>query len=189
MTTPVWGRAGGVTAARRSVILDTCVRAEFHTLLLVSLYLLFAGHNQPGGGFAGGLVASCAVFLVFVAGGEAEVERVVRLDPPKLIGVGLLVALVVAVVPLFSGGVLLESAIVELEAPVLGKVKVTSVLGFDIGVYLSVVGMSLLLLEQFGGADGRLLPTDEPASDQPASSEQPASSDESLSSEQPGEAS
>ncbi len=85
----------------------------------------------------------------------------IRVDPPKLIGVGLLVAFVTAITPMFLGGNLLESAIVELDLPVLGKVKITSVLILDIGVYLTVVGMSLFLLEQFGGADGRPAPGDE----------------------------
>ena len=50
---------------RRSLILDVVVRAEFHALLVVALYLLFAGHNSPGGGFAGGLVAGSALALRF----------------------------------------------------------------------------------------------------------------------------
>ncbi len=140
---------------RRSVILDACVRAEFHTLLLVSLYMLFAGHNQPGGGFAGGLVASCAFFLRYVAGGERGVRQVIRVDPPVVMGVGLLVSLVVAFTPLVLGDTILESAIWKLHPPGLGEVKVTSVLFFDIGVYIVVLGMALFLLEQFGSADGR----------------------------------
>ncbi len=139
---------------RRSVILDTCVRAEFHTLLLVSLYLLFAGHNQPGGGFAGGLVASCAFYLRYIADGERGLRQVIRVDPPAVMGVGLLLALGTGTMPLLLGDAFFESAILELHPPLLGTVKVTSVLFFDIGVYVVVVGMALFLLEQFGGADG-----------------------------------
>lgn len=139
---------------RRSVILDTAVRAEFHTLLLVSLYMLLAGHNQPGGGFAGGLVAACACYLRYVAGGDAGLREVVRVDPPILMGAGLLLALGTGLTPLFLGDALFESAILELHPPLIGTVKVTSVLFFDIGVYIVVVGMALFLLEQFGGADG-----------------------------------
>ncbi len=155
---------------RRSVILDTCVRAEFHTLLLISLYLLFAGHNRPGGGFAGGLVASCAVALRYVAGGDEGVRRVVRLDPPVVLGVGLLLALGTGVTPLLLGDALFESAILALHPPVLGTVKVTSVLFFDICVYVVVVGMTLFLLEQLGGADD----TDHHPEEPSASGEEPA---------------
>jgi multicomponent Na+:H+ antiporter subunit A len=140
---------------RRSVILEVCVRAEFHTLVLISLYLLFAGHNQPGGGFAGGLVASCAFCLLFVAGGEGSVRRVLRIPPTTLLGVGMLCSILTGVVSLALGGEFLESAVVERSVDLLGKVKGSSVLFFDIGVYLVVLGMVLLLLEQLGSADGR----------------------------------
>jgi multicomponent Na+:H+ antiporter subunit A len=139
---------------RRSVILDVCVRAEFHTLVLISLYMLFAGHNQPGGGFAGGLVASCAFCLLFVGGGEPSVRRVLRIPPTTFLGVGMLFAIVTGAVSLVLGGEFLESAIVKVDLPVIGQVKGSTVLFFDMGVYLVVLGMVLLLLEQLGTADG-----------------------------------
>lgn len=140
--------------SRRSVILDVCVRAEFHTLLLVSLYMLFAGHNQPGGGFAGGLVASAAFCLLFVSGGEPAVQRVLRIRPTTFLGVGLLAAIGTGLVPLVLGDEFLESAIFKGTVPVIGDMKGSSVLFFDIGVYLVVLGMVLLLLEQLGTTDG-----------------------------------
>ena len=139
---------------RRSVILDVAVRAEVHTLLLVSLYLLFAGHNQPGGGFSGGLVASCAFCLRYVAGGERELARRVSVPPPWLLGGGLLLAAGTGLLPLLTGGQFLESALRDVELPLVGTVHGASVLAFDTGVYLVVLGMALLLLEQFGAADG-----------------------------------
>ena len=139
---------------RRSVILDVCVRAEFHTLIAVSLYLLFAGHNQPGGGFAGGLVASCAFCLLFVAGGEPELHRVIKVPATVFLGGGLLLAVLTGTVPLVLGGEFLESAIFSADLPLLGKAKATSVLFFDIGVYMVVLGVLLMLLEQLGTADG-----------------------------------
>jgi multisubunit Na+/H+ antiporter MnhB subunit len=139
---------------RRSVILDLCVQAEFHTLLLLSLYLLFAGHNQPGGGFAGGLVASCAFGLRFVAGGTPALSRSISIPATTFLGVGILFATLTGCVSLLTGHEFLESAIFSADLIVLGTVKTSSVLFFDIGVYLVVLGMSLLLLEQLGGADG-----------------------------------
>jgi multicomponent Na+:H+ antiporter subunit A len=98
---------------RRSVILDVCVRAEFHTLILVSLYFLFAGHNQPGGGFSGGLIASCAFCLLYVSGGEASVHRVMKVPPTTFLGVGMLFAIVTGIVPLVLGGEFLENSIMR----------------------------------------------------------------------------
>jgi len=151
------------TEQRRSVILDVAVRAEVHTLLLVSVYLLLAGHNQPGGGFSGGLVASCAFCLRHVAGGPRELERRIAVPPPWLLGAGMLLAVGTGLAPLLTGGQLFESALVDLELPLVGTVHGASVLVFDTGVYLVVLGVVLLLLEQFGAADG----TDpEPARDE-----------------------
>ena len=77
---------------RRSMILDVVVRAEFHVLLVVSVYLLFAGHNAPGGGFVGGLVAASACALRMAAHGPAELRRSFRLHPMTVLGAGLTVA-------------------------------------------------------------------------------------------------
>jgi multisubunit Na+/H+ antiporter MnhB subunit len=154
MSAPMTPGDGIEATRRRSVILDVAVRAEIHTLLLVSLYFLFAGHNQPGGGFAGGLVASAALCLRHVAGGQAALDRSIPVQPPVLLGAGLLLAVVTGSVPLLFGDQFLESAIVEQDLPVFGHVKFTSVLAFDTGVYLVVLGMAMLLLEQFGRADG-----------------------------------
>lgn len=137
---------------RRSVILDVAIRAELHTLLLLSLYFLFAGHNRPGGGFAGGLVASAGLCLLYVSGGPPSIERV-PLSPPVVLGSGMLLAVVVGLVPLVLGGQFLQSAVLEVTLPLFGTVKAGSVLLFDAGVYLVVVGVALMLLHQLGAAD------------------------------------
>lgn len=153
---------GAPAPRRRSVILDVAVRAELHTLLLVSLYLLFAGHNQPGGGFAGGLVASAALCLRYVAAGTSSLDRSLPIAPPVLLGTGLLLAIGAGAVPLLVGDQFMESAIWQVDLPLFGQVKFTSVLVFDAGVYLVVLGMAMMLLEQFGRADGGV-GDDEPA--------------------------
>ncbi len=61
-----------VRPENRSIILEVIVRILFHSIIIVSLYLLFAGHNLPGGGFAGGLVAGMALVMRYVAGGRYE---------------------------------------------------------------------------------------------------------------------
>lgn len=144
----------GPSNPRRSVIVDVAVRAELHTLLLVSLYFLFAGHNQPGGGFSGGLLAACAFCLRYVAGGERALARSVRVPPPVVLGVGLSLAVAAGLVPLVFGREFLESSLFDFDLPWIGAVHGSTVLVFDTGVYLVVLGMALLLLEQFGSADG-----------------------------------
>ena len=134
-----------------SLILTTGTRAVFHTILLFSTFLLFAGHNAPGGGFIGGLVASAALVLRFVAHGPDDVRKTVRVAPETLLGVGVLLAAVAAVAPMLLGGELLSSDTLKVSVPLLGQVKASSVLVFDIGVYLVVVGLVLTMLHTLGG--------------------------------------
>lgn len=138
---------------KRSLILEVVVRAEFHALLVVSIYLLFVGHNSPGGGFAGGLVAGAALALRFVSLGPEAVRRTIRVAPTTILGVGLLFALGTAVIPLLTDHSLLDHAKVDLSAPILGDAKMTSAFTFDCGVFLVVVGLVAFLLDTFGGPD------------------------------------
>lgn len=134
----------------RFVILDVSVRVVFPAVILGSFWLLLAGHNQPGGGFVGGIVAGAAVALRYVAGGIDEVRGLFPWAPWSVLGAGLLVAGTTALVPLLLGDAVLEVAAVEGALPVLGEVKATSALVFDIGVYLVVVGLVLMVFESFG---------------------------------------
>jgi multicomponent Na+:H+ antiporter subunit A len=119
-------------------------------ILVFSLYLLFAGHNQPGGGFAGGLVAGAVVVMAWIVGGTETVRRILPLRSSALLGIGLLLAAGTGFVALVAGGGFLESTSVSVQIPLLGSVKAVSVLVFDIGVYLVVLGMSLGLVRALG---------------------------------------
>jgi len=135
---------------RRLVVVDVAVRLVFPAVLVGSLYLLFVGHNQPGGGFVGGIVAGAAVALRYVAGGIDDVRSLSRARPWTVLGAGLLVSAVTAAVPLLFGGEVLEGALVEGDLPLLGHIKLTSALAFDVGVYLVVLGLVLMVFESFG---------------------------------------
>ncbi|MDO5494831.1 MAG: Na+/H+ antiporter subunit A [bacterium] len=144
--------AGGRTLAprRRSLIFEVGTRLIFPTLVVFSLYLLFAGHNQPGGGFAGGLVAGTALMVRYLAAGRYELGETLPLHAGYLLGGGLVVAAVAALTPLFFGGQVLQTAVFDFTVPVWGDVHLATALLFDIGVYLIVVGLVLDLLRSFG---------------------------------------
>ncbi|MDA3029503.1 MAG: hypothetical protein O2925_11965, partial [Actinomycetota bacterium] len=110
----------------------------------------FAGHNQPGGGFVGGLTAGAAISLVFVAGGLESVRSLLPTRPWVVLGVGLVIAVLTAIVPIVLGGAVLEHALFQADLWLIGTVKATSALPFDIGVYLVVVGLVLMAYEAFG---------------------------------------
>ncbi|MFB7891904.1 Na+/H+ antiporter subunit A [Microbacterium sp. NPDC056044] len=139
-----------VRPENRSIMLEVIVRILFHTIIIVSLYLLFAGHNLPGGGFAGGLVAGMALVMRYIAGGRYELGAAAPTDAGRLLGTGMTIAVACAIVPVFFGDQPLTSYFWEWTVPVLGHVEfVTSTL-FDIGVYLVVIGLVLDVLRSLG---------------------------------------
>jgi multicomponent Na+:H+ antiporter subunit A len=135
---------------RRSLLLDTTVRLVFDSVLVLSIYLLFAGHNQPGGGFVGGLVAAAGIALRYVAGGIDAVRSTFRLQPWTVLAIGLALAATTALVPLLAGDAPLDNAKVAWDLPLLGSVKATSAVIFDSGVYLVVIGLVLMVFEALG---------------------------------------
>ncbi|MAB20648.1 MAG: hypothetical protein CMH33_07010 [Microbacterium sp.] len=139
-----------VRAENRSMMLEVVVRILFHTIIIVSLYLLFAGHNLPGGGFAGGLVAGMALVMRYVAGGRYELGAAAPTDAGRLLGIGMTIAVGCAILPLLFSAPPLTRWFIEAETELLGHVEfVTSTL-FDVGVYLVVVGLVLDVLRSLG---------------------------------------
>ena len=135
---------------RRSLILDTVTRGAFPLVLTFSLYLLFVGHNAPGGGFVGGLTAGTAFVLVYIGGGIERLRGAVLVRHETLLGAGLTLATVTGMASLVLGEPFLSSAILTWHPPLLGEVKLVTVLFFDMGVYLIVVGLVLGLLTILG---------------------------------------
>lgn len=146
-----WLVAGRTLAPeRRSIIFEVVTRLIFHTMIVFSVYLLLAGHNLPGGGFAGGLTAGLALTMRYLAGGRFELREATPVSAGALLGIGLATAAASGVAPLLLGGQVFQSAIIELWLPVFGDIKfVTSTL-FDIGVYIVVVGLVLDVLRSLG---------------------------------------
>ena len=146
-----WLVAGRTLAPeRRSIIIEVVTRLVFHSIIVISIYLLLAGHNGTGGGFAGGLVAGLALTIRYLAGGRFELAEATRISAGTLLGLGLTIAALTGLAPLFLGGEVFQSAIIAFDLPIFGHVKfVTSTL-FDIGVYLVVVGLVVDVLRSLG---------------------------------------
>jgi multisubunit Na+/H+ antiporter MnhB subunit len=139
--------------AAGSLVLTVCVRTVFHTIMAFSLYLLFAGHNTAGGGFAGGLVAGAALVLRLVEGGPRSLRQAVPTAPEALLGAGVALAVLAGAAGWLAGGGFLESGRLALALPLLGTVKATTSLAFDAGVYLVVVGLVATMLRTLGEED------------------------------------
>lgn len=136
---------------RQSPLLTAGTRTMVPTLVLFSVYLLIVGHDVPGGGFAGGLIASSALLLVFLTFGASGLDRVLPIDPEALTGVGLAMAIVAGLIGLFFGGTFLTYTYASVSAPLLGDIKVSSLLLFDLGVYALVIGLVATAVYRLGG--------------------------------------
>ncbi|WP_420734485.1 Na+/H+ antiporter subunit A [Brevibacterium luteolum] len=157
-----WLLAGRtLSPANRSIMLEVIVRLIFHALIVFSVYLLFAGHNLPGGGFAAGLVAGIALALRYLAGGRYELAEAAPVDAGKLLGLGLALAAGTALGGLLWGATVFDAVWFDFTVPLLGDLHVGTALLFDIGVYLIVIGLMLDILRSLGAEVDRHQESDE----------------------------
>lgn len=146
-----WMLAGrNLDPSRRSILLEVVVRLTFHALILLSFYLLLVGHNSPGGGFAGGLVAGLALVARYLTGGRDELGATVPVDAGRILGAGLALAATMAILPIFFGQAALSSAWIDLDLGPLGTLPLVTSTLFDVGVYLVVFGLVLDVLRSLG---------------------------------------
>lgn len=143
-----------------SVVLDVVFRSLYQTVILIGLFLHFAGHNHPGGGFIAGLVVGAALVLRFITA-RPEYGSPLPVPSELIMGTGLLLSAGMAVTSLILGNTLLEHHTWEFSLPVFGDVKVTSALVFDSGILLIVVGVIAMLLDVLG-RDGHAADNGEP---------------------------
>jgi multicomponent Na+:H+ antiporter subunit B len=127
-----------------SLILSTATRYMLPLLSLFSIFLLLRGHNEPGGGFVGGLVAAAAFALYAFAYNVDQARQALRVNPRLLIGLGLLIAVGSGITSLFTGKPFMTGLWYNQIIPVFGKLG-TPIL-FDLGVYLVVLGITLTII-------------------------------------------
>ena len=134
-----------------SAILNITARHLGPVLFLLSLVVLYRGHNLPGGGFIGGLLAASGILLAVLAQGWQVTERKWWPNPVNLLATGLAVTLASGVIGILAGGTYLTGVwLPALEVPLLGKVKLGTPLLFDVGVYLTVLGFTLKCAQSLG---------------------------------------
>lgn len=136
-----------------TVILRTAAMYLMPLQLLFSIFLLLRGHDEPGGGFIGGLVAAGAFVLYAFSYGSDALRALIRLDPRDLLGAGLLIGLASALPSLWLGEPLLTAQWWLFTLPGGAQLKLSSPLIFDIGVYLAVIGTILTFVIQLMEAE------------------------------------
>lgn len=122
------------------------IRLSLPMAMMVSLFFLLRGHNAPGGGFVGGLVLATAIILQYLAGGTLWVESRLRLQPLYWMAFGLLAAALAGTGAWLADRTFLSSLAWHGVLPLLGELHLSSVLLFDLGVYMLVVGATVLML-------------------------------------------
>ncbi len=127
-----------------SLIFRTATRYLFPVLLIFAIHLLLRGHNAPGGGFAGGLVAAGGFTLYALAYGVQDGRRILRVAPECLAGSGLLVAVLSAFAGLFAGKPFMTALWFKIPLPGPGTLKLGTPFFFDLGVFAVVTGVVLL---------------------------------------------
>ncbi len=148
---PTWLRAGRTLAPqRRSLVFEVVTRLVFHPIVLFAAFLLFSGHNNPGGGFAAGLIVGIALTIRYLAGGRYELAEALPVQPGLLLGLGLVLSVGTGVAGLITEGAMLQSTIWHFDLPIFGDVKMVSSWFFDVGVFLVVVGLVLDVLHSLG---------------------------------------
>lgn len=142
---------------RTTVIARTITRLVVPIILLTAVALLLQGHNLPGGGFVGAVLTVTALALVYVIFGADSLAEVAGRSG-RLVGAyralfafGLFVALGSGLVPLALGGAFLTQAVFFVDGlPLYGELEVATALAFDLGVYMTVVGALLVVVEEVG---------------------------------------
>jgi multicomponent Na+:H+ antiporter subunit B len=127
-----------------SPVVVVASRMLLPTAFAFSVYLLWRGHNNPGGGFVGGLIAASGCTVYALANGRAALARLLHVSPKTIAGIGLLFALASGVPALLIGEPYLTHRWLTLVGQHIGTALV-----FDLGVYLTVIGAVLTFLDYY----------------------------------------
>ncbi|HET8802781.1 MAG TPA: monovalent cation/H+ antiporter subunit A [Marinobacter sp.] len=152
MLTPPAGDGQGHPWTRDAhpMMLAQIARPMLPLALMVSAFIFLRGHNLPGGGFIAGLITSVALILQYIASGMIWTEHRISFRYHNVIGLGLLFATITGAGSLAFGYPFLTSTFGYITWPVVGKFEVASAMMFDLGVYLTVIGATLLALVSIG---------------------------------------
>ena len=129
-----------------SVILQIAARHMRPILVVLSLLVLYRGHNEPGGGFIGGLMLGAAYILYAMGFGVEKTQKSIRVSPVFLTGVGLLLALVSGLPAIFEGHIFMTGEWATFLPGTVVELKLGTPLLFDLGVYFTVAGMLMLVM-------------------------------------------
>jgi len=127
-------------------MLQVAIRFISLIIFAFSIYLFLAGHNNPGGGFIGGLMTAISLLVLYLAFDMKTIKDVIRLNFTVFIGIGLLFAVGTGIISMLFGYQFLKHFFDTFQLPIFGEVELTTALLFDLGVYVVVVGAALTII-------------------------------------------
>lgn len=130
----------------KSYIVQLAAKRLLPVTIILSLLVFYRGHNDPGGGFIGGLMAAAGFIFYAMAFDTNEAEKKLRVSPLILMVAGLSIAFFSTLPSLFAGNPFFTGEWISLSIPALGKLKLGTPLLFDLGVYLTVWGVMLTII-------------------------------------------
>ncbi|HRD48675.1 MAG: monovalent cation/H+ antiporter subunit A [Candidatus Competibacter sp.] len=147
---PVTSAVAAGDADRYPLLLRIGARPMLAATLLLAAYIFLRGHNLPGGGFIAGLVTALGLVTQYLAGDFRWTTGRLGFSYQRLIAAGLLLIALTGMVSVVFGWPFLTSAFAHLHFPLIGEFEIASAMAFDLGVYLIVVGVVLLILLELG---------------------------------------
>ena len=132
------------------LILRTFSRLLMPFMIIVAMFIFLRGHNLPGGGFIAGLITAVALLSIYLANGIKWTQQRLKVDMHLIIGLGLLIATLTGLVAIGFGYPFLTSAFTHIHWPIIGEFEIASAIVFDLGVFLVVVGFTVLSLTELG---------------------------------------
>ncbi|WP_199700004.1 Na(+)/H(+) antiporter subunit B [Exiguobacterium sp. RIT452] len=135
------------------VILESATTFITFIIFLFAVYLFFAGHYTPGGGFIGGLVTASALVLVLLAFDIQTLRQILPIDYKLMTAIGMLIAVLTASGALLFNVPFFTHAHDYFNLPLFGKTSLHTAMLFDLGVYLVVVGVTMTIIQTIGESD------------------------------------
>lgn len=122
------------------------IRLIVIVVVTFSFYIFFSGHNEPGGGFIGGLMTAIAILSLYLVFGLEAIKKALPFNYTHFMAVGLLLGAGTGIISMIAGDAYLKQYFDYFQIPLFGEVELTTALIFDLGVYLVVVGGAMTLI-------------------------------------------
>jgi len=128
------------------VFLQTAIKILVFIIMTFSIYVLFAGHHNPGGGFIGGLITASALVLLYIAFDLQSTRDIIPVDFNKLAAAGVIVSVLTGTASFLFDVPFLTQTFTYVHLPLLGKTELASAVIFDLGVYMAVIGTTMTII-------------------------------------------